>query len=301
MSLFISYSHDDAPFADRLALALIKARVHVWVDRWELKVGDSLLQRIEAAIDSAGALLVVLSPRSVASEWCRKELTAGLVRELEERHVLVLPALLETCTIPLFLRDKLYADFRSDFDQGLKQVLNAVAGIVSVERARSETDDATTDWALDWGALRGEPVLQLTFVQEQRGAQHSVLTVVQAFPNSIAASRNAQYAAAGLEWLGNHIAAEFIASAADERDIRLLLTDRKPATKAFAVRDPKTGLGYDCEVTSRMLGADPGHDILVTVGGLLGTAVKHIAAAARPLNEAEKRAVTIIHRTAPGG
>ena len=39
----------------------------------------------------------------------------------------VLPILAENCDIPLFLKDKLYADFRSDYLSGLRAVLRTVA------------------------------------------------------------------------------------------------------------------------------------------------------------------------------
>jgi hypothetical protein len=103
MALFISYSHQDRVFVDQLAANLVKrGRARVWVDRWELRVGDSLIQRIQEAMQSAGALIVVLSKASAASEWCRKELSAGPIRELEERRVLVLPSCWRTATYPCF-------------------------------------------------------------------------------------------------------------------------------------------------------------------------------------------------------
>src|SRR5260221_10557247 len=103
MPVFISYSHTDADFAQRLALQLVKARAQVWIDRWELNVGDSLIRKIEEAVSGASALVVLLSKASVASEWCRKEMTAGLVRELEEKRVEVMPVLIKDCVIHLFL------------------------------------------------------------------------------------------------------------------------------------------------------------------------------------------------------
>ena len=35
MPLFISYSHSDKNFVDRLAAQLVLRKVHVWLDRWE--------------------------------------------------------------------------------------------------------------------------------------------------------------------------------------------------------------------------------------------------------------------------
>ena len=147
MPIFISYSRSDKDFVDKLAANLVANKAWVWVDRWELKVGDSLINKIQEAIQEASALLVVLSNASVSSEWCKKELTAGLVRELEEKRIIVLPVLLEDCQIPLFLRDKLYADFRSDFDEGLRAVLDATARITTEGRGRIEAPEFFTDWA----------------------------------------------------------------------------------------------------------------------------------------------------------
>lgn len=127
MPIFISYSHKDTPFVDKLAHQLVQLDIRVWLDRWELHVGDSLISRIQQAITGASALLVILSKSSVSSPWCVKEMNSGLLRELEERQVVVLPVLIEDCQIPLFLREKLYADFRPDFDAGLRVVLESVA------------------------------------------------------------------------------------------------------------------------------------------------------------------------------
>ena len=61
MPVFISYSHADKEFVDKLAIELIKRNVHIWLDRWEIQVGDSLLSKVQEAITGASALLVVLS------------------------------------------------------------------------------------------------------------------------------------------------------------------------------------------------------------------------------------------------
>ena len=79
MPIFISYSRGDRRFVDRLVMNLVAARHIVWMDRWELGVGDSLTQRIQDALTGSDAILVILSKQSVASEWCKRELTAGLV------------------------------------------------------------------------------------------------------------------------------------------------------------------------------------------------------------------------------
>ena len=63
--------------------------------------GHFLIERIESALGGADAILVLLSKNSIQSEWCKKELRSGLIRELEEKSVLVIPIVLDTCEIPL--------------------------------------------------------------------------------------------------------------------------------------------------------------------------------------------------------
>ena len=146
MPIFISYSHEDKEFVDKFAMQLVQQNINVWLDQWELSIGDSIGDKIQDAADGASALLVVLSNASVASEWCKRELSAGLLRELEEKGVVVMPVLLEDCKIPLFARGKFYADFRSNFDDGLKTVIEGIAKVTNPFLSRISHCDYHTDW-----------------------------------------------------------------------------------------------------------------------------------------------------------
>jgi hypothetical protein len=123
---FISYSGRDAEFVAKLTSDLNSAGVKVWWDKTEMKVGDSLHQKIQDGISNAAWLGVVLSPNSVSSAWVEKELSSALARELESRQVFVLPILYRDCQVPLFLKDKVYADFRTSYDLGLETLLERI-------------------------------------------------------------------------------------------------------------------------------------------------------------------------------
>jgi hypothetical protein len=125
-SVFLSYSSEDAPFAQSLAKALADRNVGVWLDRWELRIGDSLTKRIGQALHKNDFIVVVLSPASVRSEWVRHELAEAMLREIHQKRVIVLPVIARPCRIPPFLTDKKYADFTRDPDSALKSLVEAI-------------------------------------------------------------------------------------------------------------------------------------------------------------------------------
>ncbi len=150
MAVFISYSHSDKIFVDKFAENLVKARHHVWLDRWELSLGDSITAKIEESLTESSAMLLILSKNSVQSQWCRREITAGLLRELEHKRTFVLPIVIDDCEIPLFLRDKLYADFRKDPTAAFDLVDRSLSKYTNPTTARAESPDFHTDFAVVW-------------------------------------------------------------------------------------------------------------------------------------------------------
>lgn len=112
LRVFISYNHADKAFATRMVLDLRAEGIDTWFDELEMKPGDSLLYRISDAIESIDFLIVVLSPESVNSNWVKQELEMAMTLQLSEGHVRVIPVVVTDCVIPLFLRGKLWLDFR---------------------------------------------------------------------------------------------------------------------------------------------------------------------------------------------
>lgn len=121
--VFLSHSSLDKVFVGQLAADLKSNKIPVWFDQWELKVGDSLIEKIEDGINGSGWLAVVLSRNSAESAWVKKELKAAEMRELRDKKVFVLPIVIDNCEIPLFMADKVYADFRETYDVGFKYLL----------------------------------------------------------------------------------------------------------------------------------------------------------------------------------
>jgi hypothetical protein len=76
--VFISYSHKDSAFVGTLDGALRKSNRKTWVD-WEgIAKGATWWQEIEEGIEGADTFVFVISPDSVASEVCQKEINHAM-------------------------------------------------------------------------------------------------------------------------------------------------------------------------------------------------------------------------------
>ncbi len=269
MPVFISYSHSDELIVNKLAAHLVKHNANVWVDTWELNVGDSILNRVQDAIQESSALLVILSKTSVESEWCKKELSAGLMRELDEKRVVVLPVLVEDCEIPLFLKEKMYADLRTDFNVGLHKVLDAIAKVTNADQGRLEQDEGTVDWSEDWGYTEDLFHLRFTIVNSPNVLPMTFLTQIYVFCNEVATKRYQLYESAGLDWIGRAVIAEALFGFGEKDDFRVILDDQFPQEIKATIADPKTDLSYDVVCETRKMGQDNGKDQLVNISDYL--------------------------------
>lgn len=269
MPVFISYSHSDAFIVNKLAAHLVKHNANVWVDTWELNVGDSILNRVQDAIQESSALLVILSKTSVESEWCKKELSAGLMRELDEKRVVVLPVLVEDCEIPLFLREKMYADLRTDFNQGLHNVLDAIAKVTNADQGRIEQDEGTVDWSEDWGYNDDLFHLRFTIVNSPETLPMTFLTQIYVFCNEVATNRYRQYESEGLDWIGRAVIAEALFDFGEKDDFRVILDNQFPKEVKATIADPKTDSAYNVICESRKMGQDNGKDQLLNISDYL--------------------------------
>jgi len=142
--VFISYSSKDDAFARKLVEKLEQIGVQVWIDYLELKVGDSLTEKISTAIDQCDYLAVILSSSSVSSKWVNLELAQAMTNELGGKNLKVLPILIEDCEMPSFLKDKVYIDFREatdsqKFDQNVQKLARSL-DITPKEQTKSESE-----------------------------------------------------------------------------------------------------------------------------------------------------------------
>lgn len=277
MPIFISYSHENKEFVDKLAIQLVQKNVSVWMDRWELSIGDSIIDKVQEAADGASALLVIMSKASIASEWCKRELSAGFLRELEEKRVVVMPVLLEDCEIPLFARGKFYADFRTNFDDGLRTIVEGVAKVTNPFLSRSNAPQYHTDWSIDWGDVNGNFAIILNFVEQAENQPFTCLTNIEVLASPYATQKYQQSCIEhNEEYARSYIVGVVHEYFSKNEDYRPRLVSEREHIDHIVIQGHSSQEVYKVRIGSRRLGEDTGRDILVNTTSLISQAYTHM-------------------------
>ncbi len=127
LTLFLSHSSRDKPSVIRLAEELRRRNISVWLDEWEIDVGENISEKIQDALAKANFVAVWLTKHSVNSGWVAKEWQTKIYVEISTKKVSVLPLLAEECDVPFFLLDKKYADFRLSFNDGFSSLMRTLS------------------------------------------------------------------------------------------------------------------------------------------------------------------------------
>jgi uncharacterized protein YjbI with pentapeptide repeats len=90
-SCFISYSHEDEDFAQRLHSRMRSEKLRVWYASEDMKGGKKLHEQIFQAIQIHDKLLLVLSKDSMQSEWVMTEIRRARKVEREENRRKLFP------------------------------------------------------------------------------------------------------------------------------------------------------------------------------------------------------------------
>lgn len=119
---FFSYSRNDSEFVLKLATDLRTAGNDIWLDQLDIVAGKRWDAEIEKALEGAETMMVVLSPTSVASNNVMDEVSYAL-----EEGKRVIPILISDCEIPFRIKRLQRVDFRGDYEQALKKLVNALS------------------------------------------------------------------------------------------------------------------------------------------------------------------------------
>jgi hypothetical protein len=135
---FVSYAHEDEPWAKTLAENLHRLGLEVWLDQWELVGGQWVASQLQDGLAKSETVVAVVTRHWVESRWCAEEFAATVTAAVERGQRLI-PALLSEVALPPFIASRLYVDFRhvasrAQYVERVGQLERAVRGRPSGQR-----------------------------------------------------------------------------------------------------------------------------------------------------------------------
>jgi parallel beta-helix repeat protein len=127
-TVFVSHSHKDDTFTNRLVSDLRGAGADVWVDTDEIR-SDDFIAKINQGLTNRQWLVLVMTPDSLRSPWVEREVNAGLQLTSTGRMRAVIPVLALECdsaAIPPLWATLHRYDAVKDYSSALEGLLLAI-------------------------------------------------------------------------------------------------------------------------------------------------------------------------------
>jgi len=115
-SYFLSYSRSDQGFALRLAADIRSRGISLWIDQLDIRPSEHWDRAIEQAVRDSRGIVVVLSPRSVASDNVADEVSFAI-----DSGKSVLPVMIERCKLPLRITRMQVIDATGTYEDALER------------------------------------------------------------------------------------------------------------------------------------------------------------------------------------
>ncbi len=94
-SCFISYSHKDEAFAQRIHADLQNKGARCWFAPEDMKIGDKIRPAIDQSIRIHDKLLIILSENSLNSAWVESEVERAFAEERRRKQTVLFPVRLD--------------------------------------------------------------------------------------------------------------------------------------------------------------------------------------------------------------
>ncbi|HBQ0449047.1 TPA: toll/interleukin-1 receptor domain-containing protein [Klebsiella pneumoniae] len=129
--VFVSHASEDKErFVMAFAERLRANGVDAWVDKWEIKVGDSLVRKIfSEGLAECSAIIVILSSYSVNKPWVKEELDHAVVKKISE-GTRIIPIVIDSCDVPAALKSTKWVNVKDfdSYDETFDEVISTIFG-----------------------------------------------------------------------------------------------------------------------------------------------------------------------------
>ena len=151
--IFISHSSRDKAAALDLATKLNFCAIDVWLDDWELEVGQSLTDGIAKAMDDSRFIAILITENYNKTVWTKTEYKKALAREQKEQRTVMLPLIVGEAEIPDFIEDKIYIDLRTEYFSGITKLVGLIHELSQFRVSRALAEKPPQDVGDLWSLL----------------------------------------------------------------------------------------------------------------------------------------------------
>lgn len=174
MAIFISYSHEDKLFTEKIVQALRNDTIHVWIDSWQMNAGDSIEQRITSAIQGASVILFFISRNFLQSSWCMRELNICLGYKAKDSEVTIIPLLLDNSPLPQELIDISGIKFNGEMSDFIHQLTNSLRRFTDIDLNRVKNETYHTDFAIDYQLHQRQLLINVATVESSSAINYII-------------------------------------------------------------------------------------------------------------------------------
>lgn len=153
-SVFLSHASKDREIARQIASDLQSMGVTVWFDAAEIKVGDTLLEKINEGISNSDFIILLLSKESMKSAWVQNEYRAALVNDPKNIQNRLVPVLIDdSFSMPSDFSEIVYLDLSTPdkYKTGIRQLVKSIGKVQSTGERTKDLQDV-----IDVGGLAHE-------------------------------------------------------------------------------------------------------------------------------------------------
>jgi hypothetical protein len=137
--VFLCHATEDKKvLVEPLALELEGYGLKVWYDKFEVKLGDSLREKVDEGLVYSRYGVVVLSPAFFEKNWPQKELNGLFAREVEGKKV-ILPVWHNVSKVDVLRYSPILADMKAVKSvEGVKEIARQIIEVVKPELLRTQ-------------------------------------------------------------------------------------------------------------------------------------------------------------------
>ena len=135
--IFLSHNSCDKPFVRELAERLKAEGIRPWIDEWDLNAGDQIQRHLSNVLDTIPVVGIVIGPGGIGP-WHNAEIEVVVHRRVYDTNktLRIIPILMagvarsDRKSIPAFLRDSLWVEFRDDrpYDKSFRDLVRGIRG-----------------------------------------------------------------------------------------------------------------------------------------------------------------------------